>query len=177
MKTKHIILGISALAVMALPSLSHAQSMTMGGSVTATCTFAFTGGTTSIALDLVGGTVSSTTFDVDCNTPSDVSYTSRDGYLKLITTNPANDSVSETDLSSAASPNFDAGVDYIIDIRGFLPINTSALTANTASIINANAGATTQTGVTMNFTPVAGQPLLGGTYADLFTVTVTPLAI
>ena len=178
MKTKLSILGVASLAVMALPMSASAQtSMTMGGAVTPTCTFAFTGGTTGVALDLTSGVPSSTNFDVICNTRSIVSYKSDNGYLKLITTDTANDSYSEGELYSVANPTFDAGLDYVIDLDGVFPISTDILPAGSDTVVSGNAPAINATGRTMNFTPVMGQQLLGGVYADVFTVTVTALGV
>ncbi len=178
MKMKLSIFGVASLAVMALPMSTSAQTaMQMGGSVTPVCTFAFTSGTSGIALDLATGVPSSANFDIICNTRSSVSYESDNGYLKLITTDPANDSVSETNLASGANSTFDAGLDYVVDLDGTFPISTATLPASVDTVVSPNAPAINATGRTMNFTPVFGQQLLGGTYTDVFTVTVTPSGV
>tara|TARA_R110000772_G_scaffold52955_5_gene121277 strand:+ start:474 stop:1082 length:609 start_codon:yes stop_codon:yes gene_type:complete len=115
---------------------------------------------------------------VFCNQPSEASFTSKFGYLRLVATNPANDSNSESDFTSAANPGFSAGLDYSAEIVGFgLSSDTSALTASVPETVGP-VPALNENGVRIRYDTIAeSQPLLGGSYTDTLTVTLTTLGV
>lgn len=114
-----------------------------------------------------------------CNQPSDVTFESERGYLALIVTDANNASVSESDFTSINNPGFDAGLDYKawIPSVGGIGADTSLLTAGVPSpalgIPAQNVNSANLKFDTIN----SANPLLGGTYTDKITVTITPTGV
>jgi len=118
--------------------------------------------------------------DVFCNQPFKVALTSANGYLKLQTTNTANNSLSETNFTSQANPMFNAGLDYGLVIPGitgaqgsqYLPAGVDV--AGGLGVIPA----VSFSGLSATYDTVdSDKPLLGGTYSDTVTLTLTPQGV
>lgn len=122
--------------------------------------------------------VSNRGIDVFCNQPSSVSFESLNGYLALETSNPANDSLSESDFTSAANPGFSAGLDYEAQIPAFaVSAETSGIDAGVAISIP-GVPALNLNNIRINYDTVnESQPLLGGVYSDTLTITLTPSGV
>jgi spore coat protein U-like protein len=118
---------------------------------------------------------SDTGIDVFCNQPSTVSFESENGYLALQTVNNANDSISESDFTSAANPGFSAGLDYTASIPAFgISGDTSDLDAGVA-VTYSPVPALNLNNIRINYDTIAeNQPLLGGLYEDTLSITLTP---
>jgi hypothetical protein len=113
-----------------------------------------------------------------CNQPFKASVKSDNGYLKLITGNSNNNSNSEADLTSQGNTLFNAGLNYSANFQDFgFTLNstmaTGGLAYNTPQLPAAYSSAFT---VVYNTMP-GSKPLLGGTYADTVTLTLTPQGV
>jgi hypothetical protein len=120
---------------------------------------------------------------VFCNQGSKVEIESDEGYLKAVVNNPANASISETNFTSGANPGFAAGLDYEITVPNFAnyggpySADTSALTAGTPVMLSP-IPALNDPNVTLRFKTVPGSlPLLGTTYNDELTITITATGV
>lgn len=117
--------------------------------------------------------------DFFCNQPSDVTFTSTNGYLKLNAGNPANLGT-EANFESGANAGFWAGLDYtatIVGIGGGITGDSTLLTAGTTSP-SLPIPAQNRNNVRLRYdTITAGMPLLGGTYNDTLTISVTPAGV
>ena len=122
--------------------------------------------------------VVNTGIDVFCNQPSKVTFESENGYMALKTNNDANDSKSETDFESGANPGFDAGLDYEATLVQYnVTGDSSQLTAMTPVDI-APVPALNQNNLRIRYdTKNSNQPLLGGSYEDTLTITLTPQGV
>lgn len=122
--------------------------------------------------------ISDTGIDVFCNQPSTVSLESENGFMKLRTNNDNNDADSETDLTSGANPGFSAGLNYKATIPAFgVTGDTSQITAG-VPVSFAPVPALNLNNIRINYDTIAeDQPLLGGSYEDTLTVTLTPLGV
>jgi spore coat protein U-like protein len=112
-----------------------------------------------------------------CNRPFSASVKSANGYLKLTTTDTANDSNDESDLTSTANPQFAAGVDYQVTLPLFGTHNSSEIAAN--SVVNlGHYAAADYSGQSVSYDTVnSTKPLLGGFYSDTVTLTLTPQGV
>ena len=119
-----------------------------------------------------------TGIDVFCNQPSKVTFMSENGYMALKTNNDANDSKSETDFESFANDGFDAGLDYEATVVQYnVTGDSSQLTAMTPVDI-APVPALNQNNLRIRYdTKTSNLPLLGGSYEDTLTITLTPQGV
>jgi hypothetical protein len=136
-----------------------------------------------LTLDRFGNAagVTNSSIEVFCNQPSTVSVQSLNGYLKLVSSNanaaaPGN----QSNLTSQANPGFSAGLNYSATISG---IPGGSLVANTTQIGAGSANAVIFSPVPALNVPAAqifydtipeAQPLLGGVYQDILTISITP---
>jgi spore coat protein U-like protein len=176
---KKIMFAVLASSVFAAPAFADFdEDISLTGTVAVSCTV--TGLNPSVPFNALGqnGQVTAVTdssINVFCNQPSTVSLESEDGYLKLQTSDTDNDSFSETNLISRNNPGFKAGIDYSATIPAFsLTGNTTQLTADTA-VEYSQVPALNLTGLSIIYDTLDdATPLLGGTYQDTLTVTLTP---
>jgi hypothetical protein len=170
---------VASAAMVAMPA--HAASVNFVGSRAVECSI--TGYNSQVNfgnLDEMGGAspVSTGNVSLYCNQPFTASVTSQNGYLKLVTTNPGNDSINGDGhvFTSQNNPQFAAGLEYGIVIPGagtfgsqYLNAGTTYTTPTIPAVI-ANGSA--------NYDTVPGSlPLLGGTYRDTVTLTLTPKGV
>ena len=188
MKLKLIALSASTAAMMAMPGIAFADSPAEGeldftGERACECTVDL--GQNAVLfgqLDNNGeADTQSISADVFCNQPSEVSFTSENGYMLLQASNPANEptDASEVDKTSGANPGFSAGLDYNASITG-TPVtgDTTQLLAGTPAVLPFVVPALNASGVSIDFDTIAeSQPLLGGTYEDTLTITISPLGV
>lgn len=119
--------------------------------------------------------------DLFCNQPFSVTLTSQNGYLKLHTTNGANNAIGEAGpFESAANPGFAAGLDYSATaILGSTSVtgDSSQITGATPTFIG-NSPALNVHNAKVRYDTIAGSlPLLGGIYQDTLTITLTTLGV
>jgi spore coat protein U-like protein len=175
------LIAVGGSALFAVPAQAADTTVTFSGSRAVECSV--TGYTSAINFGNLGrnGEASPVTDDginVFCNQPFLASLTSQNGYLKLQTTNLANNSASETNFTSVANPQFDAGLDYGIVIPGIsTPQGSQYLNASTPAA-GGPIPAVNLSGLTATYNTVtADKPLLGGTYSDTVTLTLTPQGV
>ncbi len=127
--------------------------------------------------------VTATDIEVFCNQRSNVSFTSDEGYLEANVNNPVNASISETNFESVGNPGFAAGLDYSITVPSFnnfggpYSADTSLLTAGVAATLG-GLPALNDPNVTIRFRTIPGSlPLLGTTYNDELTITITSAGV
>jgi hypothetical protein len=119
------------------------------------------------------GQVQDTGVSVFCNQPSTVTLESESGFLKLQANDEDNDSISESNLTSAANPGFAAGVNYSATVFG-LTGNTTQINAQQVYTYG-SVPALNIPSATISYNTLPGSmPLLGGTYQDTVTITLTP---
>lgn len=121
--------------------------------------------------------------EVFCNQRSTVSVTSDQGYLKALTNDSGNDSISESDFTSANNPGFAAGLDYSATVPNFntyggpFSADTSQVTAGNAVTLS-NVPALNDPNVAIRFRTIPGTlPLLGTTYNDEVTLSITATGV
>jgi len=188
MKLKLIALSASTAAMMAMSTTAFAgpaaeAELDFTGERACECTVDL--GQNAVlfgALDNNGDAdVQSITADVFCNQPSNVSFESENGYMLLQASNPANEPVdaSEVDKTSGANPGFSAGLDYNASISGTpVTADTTQLLASTPTVLPFVVPALNVSGVSIDFDTIAeSQPLLGGTYEDTLTITISPIGV
>jgi type 1 fimbria pilin len=121
---------------------------------------------------------------VFCNQPSAVSIDSLNGYLRLVANNEDNNAPDgeEDDLTSVANPGFSAGLDYSATISGLSGFGS--LSADTTDIDKDEpfefepVPALNVTSASISYDTIAeGQPLLGGLYQDILTISLTPIGV
>jgi spore coat protein U-like protein len=174
-------LAASTAGMFAVPA--QAESVLFVGNRAVECSVTGYSGTINFGALGRNGEASPVTdngIDVFCNQPFTASLTSQNGYLKLQTTNTNNDSVSETNFTSSHNSMFNAGLDYGVVIPGVTtPQGSQHLTAGTpvggglGTIPALYANGLTATYDTVN----SSKPLLGGTYSDTVTLTLTPQGV
>lgn len=112
-----------------------------------------------------------------CNLPSDVTFESLNGFLRLNTSDPAYTAVDgdNSDFSTSAAANFAAGLDYSASIASFGVANdTTALDAGVPVSIG-TIPPQDVSGVQVDFNTIAGSlPLIAGDYSDTLVVSITP---
>lgn len=181
---KKLIIAAAAIAFSApaFAQASDSSEIDVGGNRTVECSINELPESVSFGDMGRRGQASAVSFNniaVFCNQPSNVSITSDEGYLKLVTNNNNNDSLSESDFTSAANPGFSAGLDYSLTVPNFnnfggpYSADTSFVTAGTPVTLS-NVPALNDPNVRIVFDTIAeDQPLLGGTYNDELTITIT----
>ncbi len=189
MKLKLIALGVSTAAMMALPTTAFADepaSAELDFTGERACECVVDLGQNAVLFGDLGrrgqAERQSIRADVFCNQPSEVTFESENGYMLIQATNPANEptDASEVDKTSGANPGFSAGLDY----SAFIPSEgLSADTGNPALLAGTPVSVGTipaqnRNNVRVVFDTIAeSQPLLGGTYEDTLTVTLTPQGV
>lgn len=174
-------LAASTAGMFAVPA--QAESVLFVGNRAVECSVTGYSGTVNFGALGRNGEASPVTdngIDVFCNQPFKASLTSQNGYLKLQTTNTNNDSIAENNFTSSHNTMFDAGLDYGLVIPGITgPQGSQYLPAG----VNVAAGlgvipAVNFTGLTATYDTVnSAKPLLGGTYSDTVTLTLTPQGV
>jgi spore coat protein U-like protein len=179
---KRLIIAALAASTVAVATPAMAESVFFHGQRAVECSV--TGYTGNVNFGNLGrnGEASPVTdngINVFCNQPFKVSLTSQNGYLKLQTTNANNDSKSETDFTSKSNPQFDAGLDYGLVIPSLGAKGSQYLTAgvNVAGSLGV-IPAIDFSGLSATYDTVnSSKPLLGGTYSDTVTLTLTPQGV
>lgn len=114
--------------------------------------------------------------DLFCNQPFTASLVSQNGYLRLNASNPANLGT-ETNPESGANPGFAAGLDYQATlISGSFSVtgDSSQITAATPTQLGGVLPAQNVNNAKIRYDTIPGSlPLLGGTYQDTLTITLT----
>jgi spore coat protein U-like protein len=180
---KRLIIAALAASTVAVATPAMAESVFFHGQRAVECSV--TGYTGNVNFGNLGrnGEASPVTdngINVFCNQPFKVSLTSQNGYLKLQTTNANNDSFSENNFTSKHNSQFDAGLDYGIVIPGitgaqgsqYLPAGVN-VAGSLGAIPAVNFSGLSATYDTVN----SSKPLLGGTYSDTVTLTLTPQGV
>lgn len=116
-----------------------------------------------------------------CNLPSEVSFTSTNGYLALNTTNTGYIAVDgdNDDFSTTAASDFASGLNYSASIVGFAGLagDTGDLDAGAPEIVG-TIPPQNQSGVTVEFNTIPGSlPLVAGEYSDTLVVSITPVSL
>jgi hypothetical protein len=172
-----IALGAST-AMLAMPA--QAETVTFNGNRAVECSI--NGYDTVVNFGALGrnGEASPVTdggIGIFCNQPFKASIKSQNGYLRLVTAVDANNSNSETDLTSHANPQFAAGVNYGLVIPGVGTVGSQYATANTDYNLGSHAAAN-YSGLTATYDTInSAKPLLGGTYTDTVVLTLTPQGV
>ena len=178
-------LAASTIAV-ASPALAGTQSVTFNGTRAVECSV--TGYSGSINFGALGrkGEASQVTdngINVFCNQPFTASLVSTNGYLKLVTPNdPTNGSVNGDagNFTSQKNPSFDAGLDYGLVIPGITGVQGSQYLKAGVDVAGGLGviPAVDFSGLTANYNTIkSDKPLLGGTYTDTVTLTLTPQGV
>jgi hypothetical protein len=185
MKRLFVIAIAATTAMTAMPAQAADQSVTFVGSRQVECSIS--GYTGTINFGNLGrhgeaSSVNDNGIDVFCNQPFTASLTSLNGYLKLQAANTANDSINGDggNFTSGANSQFDAGLDYGVVIPGITGAQGSQyLTAGTPATGGLGViPAVNFTGLSANYDTVeSALPLLGGTYSDVVTLTLTPQGV
>jgi len=172
---KRLMIAALAASTFGIAAPAMAQTVNFDGNRAVECAITGYNGTIHFGtLDRNGASTPQSTGNVTvfCNQPYKATITSTNGYLKLSTTNSANNSNSETDLTSHANPQFTAGLNYGLDIPGIgNGLGSQFLWANTP-VTTPVIPATNISGSTTYSTVANSKPLLGGTYSDTVTITL-----
>ena len=170
-----IIAALAASTFAATPAF--AESVTFNGNRAVECSVTGYSGTINFGNLGRNGQASPVTdsgINVFCNQPFKAAISSTNGYLKLNGT-AGNVPTSEATLASPNNPGFNGGIDYGLVIGGVVNnlFSTKTATAGTVYTVGtlpainiANTSATYDTIDSSN-------PLLGGTYSDTVTLTLT----
>ncbi|MCI1755625.1 MAG: hypothetical protein LKM31_07405 [Sphingobium sp.] len=131
----------------------------------------------ALGINGAGSTVNDSGIDFFCNTIYDASVESTNGYLKLVSTNPNAQPVSQTNLAANGFSGFAAAIDY--QVAGiFGTANSAAISASVPVNLGTNLPPANITGASISYSTVTGSlPLLAGTYKDTLTLTITPQAL
>ena len=172
---KRLMIAALAASTIAVASPALAQTVNFDGTRAVECSITGYNGTVHFGtLDRNGASSPQSTGNVTvfCNQPYKATIESTNGYLKLQTSNSANNSNSETDFTSHANPMFTAGLNYGLDIPGIgHGLGSQFLTASTP-VTTPTIPATNISGSTTYSTVANSKPLLGGTYSDTVTITL-----
>jgi hypothetical protein len=172
-------LAASTAGLFAVPA--QAETVTFNGNRPVECSV--TGYDSVVNFNTLGRNGETSTYTdggvgLFCNQPFHASVKSENGYLKLVTANDANDSVSETNLTSNANPQFAAGINYGLDFGGNIGVVGSQYAFANVDYNLGNHAAANITGQTVNYDTInSALPLLGGLYTDTVTLTLTPLGV
>jgi spore coat protein U-like protein len=180
---KRLIIAALAASTVIVATPAMAESVTFKGNRAVECSVTGYSGTINfgnLGRNGEAAPVTDSGINVFCNQPFKASLISTNGYLKLQTTNPNNDSINETNFTSKGNGQFDAGLDYGLVIPGITKAQGSQyLPAG----VNVAAGlgvipAVNFSGLTATYGTVkSDKPLLGGTYSDTVTLTLTPQGV
>ena len=180
MKRLVVIALAASAALSAAPAYAGSQSVHFVGNRAVECSVTGYSGTISFGNLGRNGQASPVTdggISLFCNQPFHASVKSTNGYLKLQTANSANDSQSESIFTSQANPQFDAGLDYQAAISGIGTVNSGMATGGTDYNLGNHAAANLSGGTIQYTTINSDKPLLGGTYSDIVTLTLTPQGV
>jgi len=115
-----------------------------------------------------------------CNLPSEVTFASTNGYLRLNTSNAAYTAIDgdNQDFSTAAASDFAAGLDYQASIASLsVTGDTSVLDAGASQSIG-TIPPQNVSGIQVDFNTIPGTlPLIAGDYSDTLVVSITPQAL
>jgi spore coat protein U-like protein len=180
---KRLIIAALAASTVVFATPAMAESVTFNGTRAVECSVTGYSGTINFGNLGRKGEASPVTdsgINVFCNQPFKVSLVSTNGYLKLQTTNPNNDSVNETNFTSKGNSQFDAGLDYGLVIPGVTGAKGSQYLPAGVNVAGGLGPipAVNLTGLTATYDTVeSDKPLLGGTYSDTVTLTLTPQGV
>jgi spore coat protein U-like protein len=176
---KRLIIAALAASTVIVGTPAMAETVHFSGKRAVECSI--TGADTTIRfgdLSNLGDATPQSTGNVTvfCNQPFKATVTSENGYLKLQTSNTANNSNSETDFTSHANPQFAAGLNYGLVVPGAGTFGSQYLSAGVA-VTTPQIPAVNVTGSATYDTIAGSKPLLGGTYSDTVTLTLTPQGV
>lgn len=111
-----------------------------------------------------------------CNVKFDASIKSSNGFLRLQTLDGQATPTSQSNLTAQGYTQFASALDYGVSVQGLGNANTAAIGANTAVSLGNNLPPISASAQLTYSTVVGTKPLLGGSYNDTVTLTLTPVA-
>jgi len=116
------------------------------------------------------------TASIYCNVKFNASIASQNGYLRLNTLDSQANAVSQQNLQANGYTQFASGIDYGVAVQNLGSANTAAIGASTPVSLGNNLPPISASAQLTYSTVTGALPLLGGTYNDTVTLTLTPVA-
>lgn len=116
------------------------------------------------------------TASIYCNVKFNASIASQNGFLRLNTTDSQATPTSQSDTTAQGYSQFASALDYGVSVQNLGSANTTSIGNSSPVSLGNNLPPISASAQLTYSTVISAKPLLGGTYNDTVTLTLTPVA-